>query len=434
MKHVQRGHRVPQSRSALITLIFLAGITGADAWAVPIPTREIAPAFLPSMSIRVRIQTTDGNEALSVRGFDMKVRDVATAHELMQGSRLNEWSVTCRDGRVALKRGRERRVGGVEVSFATPAGFLSLDGKPHRDELHIRAGKGTACIVINELDLEKYLDGLVNGEFNSRWSEESIAAQVIAARTYALYQIREARRRNKPYDVESTIKDQVYRGTDHEDFLASRIVSRTRGMVLTEKKKTEPIKAFYHSTCGGRTELPRRVWGAEKRDIGVHKQVECPFCVSSPRFRWDLVMTDSEVKRAILDGVEERGVPSGWPADWRTVVAKWQLDEVSLRNHDIDRVTEVELSFTDGAIFSPTKRVLKASGTRFRGWVGVERIKSTIFDLRRTSDRRWVVSGRGYGHGVGLCQWGAKVMGEKGYTSAKILSHYYPAAMLRKLW
>ncbi len=441
MKRVSIGSRIAprqtKFRARWVALLPLAA--SLEAGAIPTPPHASAPVFQPSMNVRVKMG--EALEPLSVRGIDLHVADGLTGHELRQDARAGEWSVSCRDGKVTLREmrgGRVARDGGkvikTEVSFSTPAGFLSLDGKPHRDLLRIRAGKGTSCVVINELDLEKYLDGLVNGEFNSRWSEEAIAAQVIAARTYALYQIREARRRGKPYDLESTIRDQVYGGTGDEDYLASRAVSRTRGMILTDRKKTDPIKAFYHSTCGGRTELPAQVWGRENASIGTHKRVECPFCMSSPRFRWDFVMTESEIKRAILDGVEERGVPDGWPSDWKNVVARWQLDQLNLRTHDVDRVSEVELVFSNGAFFAPKKQVLKASGPRFRGWVGVERIRSTIFDLQKTSDRRWVVSGRGYGHGVGLCQWGAKVMGERGYKSQRILSHYYPSAVVRKLW
>ncbi len=424
--------------------VSLVLLTAPTASAIPVPqSANDALVFQPSMSIRVKM--AESTEFLRVRGLDLRVadgesnRDLAATGATVQSS-VGEWAVSCRSGRVILAQGktpsqlRRKQVVGVEVSFTTPAGFLSLDGKPYRDQLRIRAGRGENCVVINELDLEKYLDGLVNGEFNSRWSEEAIAAQVIAARTYALHQIQEARRRNRPWDLESTIKDQVYNGTSQEDFLASRAVSKTRGMILTEKKKTSPIKAFYHSTCGGRTELPSQVWGKEARGIGEHKRVECPFCVSSPRYRWDFVMTDSEIKRAILDGVEDRGLPEGWPKDWKTIVARWQLDEVDLKTHDVDRVSEVTLNFSNGAFFQPQKRKLIVSGTRFRGWVGVERVKSTVFDLQRTTDRRWVVSGRGYGHGVGLCQWGAKVMGEKGYKSGRILSHYYPSAVVRKLW
>src|SRR5204863_176919 len=118
------------------------------------------------------------------------------------------------------------------VSVRTPTGVLSYRGNPFREEIRIYARNGT-CDVVNAVDLEKYLDGLVNSEFSAKWNAQSIEAQVIAARTYALYQIREAEKKSDSYfDVEATIKDQMYSGFNHEDFRAAQSVEQTRGMVL----------------------------------------------------------------------------------------------------------------------------------------------------------------------------------------------------------
>ena len=100
------------------------------------------------------------------------------------------------------------------TTVETPAGFFQYKGRPYRETLRIHALPSGECEVVNEVDLEKYLDGLVNSEFSSQWSEEAVAAQAIAARTYAFYQMREAHMRPEAhYDVDSTTKDQVYDGS-----------------------------------------------------------------------------------------------------------------------------------------------------------------------------------------------------------------------------
>jgi stage II sporulation protein D len=254
---------------------------------------------------------------------------------------------------------------------------------------------------------------------------------VVAARTYALFQMREARRRKQVFDLDSTIKDQVYNGSAREDFRASRSVEKTRGMILTlpEQKqgKAVPLKAFYHSTCGGRTELPEKVWGG--KHAGFKKRVECPFCVASPRYNWNLEVRARDLLDAVEAGVRDGGAPRGWPRNHGSILRSWRLVDVAVDNSDA-RAGQVALSLSKG----DESVLLKVSGPKFRSWMGAGKMLSTSFHVSSRAGDVWSFSGRGNGHGVGLCQWGAKVMGEKGYSMASILKHYYPDAVLRKLW
>jgi stage II sporulation protein D len=400
-----------------------------SAWAIPIPPSEYH-------SVRIRVRIGESVARGEIRGFDLRIHETIEPQlrKLAQSAaRATEWEFSCGDGRVQMVRLDQKEASlrlKSPVSIESPAGFLKFQGRPFRETLRIHS-KGDLCVVVNELDLEKYLDGLVNAEFNAKWSTESIAAQVIAARTYALYQMREARRRKLDFDLDSTIKDQVYDGTDREDFRASRTVEKTRGMVLTlrdaKSAKAVPLKAFYHSTCGGRTELPEKVWGAPHP--GFKRRVDCPFCIRSPRYQWDLELTTHDLLAAIQSGVDEGGLPKGWPANSKSVVRSWRLADIRIQERE-NRVNQVILSWSKG----DQQVELSVSGSKFRSWIGAAKVLSTAFHISPGAGGVWRFAGRGYGHGVGLCQWGAKVMGVKGYSMASILKHYYPDALLRKLW
>ncbi|MBU6375631.1 MAG: SpoIID/LytB domain-containing protein [Bdellovibrionales bacterium] len=293
-----------------------------------------------------------------------------------------------------------------------------------RESLVIHPAK-SGCSVVNVLDIEKYLDGVVNGEFSAKWNSEAVAAQVIAARSYALYQSKQARLNKAFFDVESTTKDQVYLGVEGEETRASQVVSKTRGVVLASALDERgarirafpsgdlvPIKAFYHSTCGGKTDSPEDVWGQPQ--IGVRGGVRCLHCGSSPRFRWDVKLSNLEIDRLFS---------SFGKGKVRSIEA--------LSRFPSGRVRQVKVGFLDGAgKFSST--VL--NGSQFRSILGVERLRSTFFDVSGSATRDWIFQGRGNGHGVGMCQWGAKEMGAEGYNAEQILTHYYPQAYLVKVW
>ena len=388
----------------------------------------------------LRVKIGDMLTPLEVRGFDLRIEEgnrLATVAD-----RLTQWEVRCGRGRVRLLPTRERvgvRLASTRalspllldgpVRISTPAGFLSFDSQPYRGALIVYPGPDNACEVVNELDVEKYLDGLVNAEFNANWKEASIAAQVIAARTYAIHQQRWARAHGKHYDLDSTEKDQVYNGAVREDFRASRTVDLTRGVVLVAGNDSEPIKAFYHSTCGGRTELPEHVWG--KPYPGFKHTVLCNFCETSPRFRWELDLAESDIVDELVAGA--RADASWSPAARRLMEGRRLLDLRMVRDDPDGRVTSILTVWSDGA-----KAIdVRIPTAKFRQWLGAARFKSTDFtavDHRRIFRKYWKFEGRGNGHGVGMCQWGAKVMGERGYTANAILKFYYPDARLARLW
>jgi stage II sporulation protein D len=277
---------------------------------------------------------------------------------------------------------------------------IKVNGKRYRGIIEVLAtGKG--LLVVNELPLEEYLVGLINCEISSLWPMETVKAQAVIARSYALFQ-REIRK-DATYHLESSVLDQVYDGCNIEDSRSARGVSETAGEVLTFDGAV--IQAFYHSVCGGHTEAPENVWGFH---LPYVKSVECSYCRTAPAFRWQQTLSLHRLE-SFLQG-------AGYKCAALTEI------KLGAKNRS-DRVEKLILVTGAGEI--------PLTATAFRKAVGYEVIKSTNFAVKRVGSVM-VFSGLGNGHGVGFCQWGAKNMALKGASYREILSHYYPAARLEK--
>ena len=430
----------PPFFAAFALLHFPGPVQAALAPTAPMRPALGAPRYDTNLKIRVRI--LEAVSRVRIRGFDLTMGGGSSGRSLAafrRADRASEWDFHCQSGRIRATRvDRSGGIGGattIELPepaiIQSPAGFLKIQDKSYRETVRIHA-EGSLCEAVNEIDLEKYLSGLVNAEFNSRWSPEAVGAQVVAARTYALFKIREARTSGlQHFDLDSTQRDQVYDGSVREDPRSTRAVERTRGLVLTSNG-TLPLKAFYHSTCGGRTELPQKVWG--NPFPGFHKTVPCPFCAGSPGFHWETTFSTQEVAQALKRGARSEGAPSAWPADWERILTRAGLEDMQTEQADPEgRVERVKTRWTWGG----SSFQLTVSASKFREWVGAARLKSAKFSFtpsRSSVAGAWHIVGRGNGHGVGMCQWGAKVMGDRGFTTASILRHYYPDSILRKLW
>jgi stage II sporulation protein D len=373
-----------------------------------------------------------------VRGFDLRIFQMQRWGLQMVSAmdKMSEWEFRCQEGHIrALQLHQSAKNKPLDlhepVSVQTPVGFLHYGALPYRNELRI-VSSGMLCDVVNHVELEKYLDGLVNEEFSSKWNSEAIAAQVVAARTYAYYQILESKKQKGSYfDLDATVKDQVYNGSMKEDFHSSRIATQTRGWVLTVGTSPAlPIKAFYHSMCGGETELPENVWGTQYP--GFKRKVACAYCSTALQFNWALDLQVAQLAQLILKSAEKDNLPEEKELLKNLALSK-MIDLRTTGGEGLVRVTSVVSVWSDGtSVFE-----FPVEAARFRGWVGYSRLKSTLFELtyhRTLQGPAWHFSGRGNGHGVGLCQWGAKAMGEKGFKMADILKFYYPDAILKKLW
>ncbi len=280
-------------------------------------------------------------------------------------------------------------------------GMLRYAGRPYRGYLTVLVSFGR-LMLISHMPLESYLAGVVNGEVDSSWPMAAVKAQVVAARSYALYKMNTGA---LYYDLKTDVSDQVYAGVDSEDERAVEAVKVTSGQVWV--KDGELIQAFFHSSCGGSTASAFEVWGvAQPAQEGVY----CGECEEAPYASWNLPLDVGEIVRAVK-------------------VLYPRVDRVrSMGIHRKTRDGRVQTLFVE----TGKGRVLIDAG-EFRKIMGYRHLPSTKFSLGMSGDRI-VLTGEGYGHGVGLCQWGARGSALKGMDYRQILKKYYVGTEVRRAY
>lgn len=280
-------------------------------------------------------------------------------------------------------------------------GMVTYSGRLSRGYLTVSSNPG-GLMVVSHMPLESYLIGVINGEIDSSWPMDAVKAQAVAARSYALYQVNS---RALYYDLKTDVTDQVYAGVNAEDTRAAQAVRKTRGQILY--KDDGLIQAYFHSSCGGRTTSALDVWGlAQPAQEGVF----CGACEEAPYARWNLPLGAEEIVKVV-----------------RTLYP----DVESIRSMGIHRRSRdgrVQTLFVGAG----EGRVLIDAG-EFRKQMGYRRLPSTRFSLGMSGDRI-VLTGEGYGHGVGLCQWGARGSALRGMDYRQILKKYYTGAEVRRAY
>jgi len=293
-------------------------------------------------------------------------------------------------------------INGKPVRVRSLDGFTKVNGKPYRGWVELRKKKNGLLLVVNDLDLEEYLKGVIAAEVPPDWEYEALKAQAVASRTYALYEKRMAGKR--PYHILSTITSQVYNGVNGEHVKAVQAVKETNGIVLTYRGKVIP--AFYHANCGGHTENASEIWGI---DAPYLKGVDCECQDIKKDGLWEKRISVSRLIHVLrrqgyrINDISDIGIDDITPAG---------------------RVKNVILRSARGTTTVPAETIRAALGNTV--------IPSVFFELE-LSEGEAVFSGRGNGHGVGLCQWGAKEMAGNGHDFKSILAHYYPGAILVRM-
>ena len=284
-------------------------------------------------------------------------------------------------------------------------GDIQVDGKSYRGSMEIVEDKNGTLTVINELPLEEYIMGVLAGEVPRNWPVAALEAQAIAARTFALHNQSEAKQRGDAYDLENTALFQMYQGSGLVNDNIRKAVMKTKDDILTYRNS--PIMAFFHSNCGGETSGAMDVWS---KDQPYLKPVSCTFGNNGAHYRWRTEIIVSDLVRKL----RKAGLNIG------DVV---RLEPLS--RDEGGRITELVIMDEHGI----NKKI---KGAAFRMAVGPDLIRSTRFTVTVAREKA-VFTGKGWGHGVGLCQEGACGMALKGYSAFDILRHYYRGIMVEKL-
>jgi stage II sporulation protein D (peptidoglycan lytic transglycosylase) len=398
-------------RNALLGAVVLAvaGSLGAMTPGEPVTTLRIGLSSLQGAR-RAEIEVGAGEYRLVALG--------RTLAALAAGQRvaLEELS----GGRIAVSAaGAQRAVPSLRLEPATRGSFLTVRASGGRRRLQgaLECSLRTGLFLINELPVEEYLRGVVPAEMFPSWEMEALKCQAILARTYIVGARGD---RHQGFDLCDQSHCQVYLGLDEEHERTTQAVRQTAGQILTYGGR--PARIFYHSTCGGVTAAPAEVFQLADLD-GVPAQRAVSdqsgsriLCSISPHFHWEFRV--------------EKGV-------FQTF-----LQSLALGQTDPGRITKIRILERDpsGRVNSlemvGTRGSFRLSGYEFRSRFvarfGGESLKSTLFTISVEKDKV-VLRGRGFGHGVGLCQWGAEALAQQGVGYRDILQHYYPQSRLGSL-
>ena len=306
-----------------------------------------------------------------------------------------------------------------------PSALMIVDGRRYVGEIRV-VGTDYGLEVIERVPVETYLRGVVPLELGDRSPADSAAiqAQAVTARSYAYTHLADAV--DQPYDVTAGVNDQAYGGVDSETPAGDRAVASTAGIVIIYGGQV--VNAPYHSTCGGETAGAEEVWHSppvpylrpvSDRIPGTDRY----YCDIAPRFRWTRTLSASDLNAAVARYLKlYAAVPGGDPGLVRSIA-------VTNRTAS-GRVATLNVETTLGSF------TLRGNDMRYvLRPLGGEILNSTYFSVAtERSERglltRLVLDGRGYGHGVGMCQWGAIGRARAGQDFRTILRTYYPGTAL----
>jgi len=306
---------------------------------------------------------------------------------------------------------------------------FGLNGKHYRGKLKLIVdGNGQTFDILNLVPLEPYLAGVVGEEMPDYWEPQALRAQAIAARTYCLY-IKNRFGVNRSYDVSRTQASQVYGGIGAESSQIWSAVNSTFGRVLVEKDAQSGrdsgsgllarglFPTYFSSVCGGHTSNSQDVFGDS---FGPLKGVECPYCKDVAKlglFFWPMAQ------------FSRKTVTEQLAARYPKLKALGEIREIAVIEQSdygpFSRLTRIQLVGATGRTDT-----LRAEDLRLAIDPTGRKIKSTICRIVPWGDGWAFLSGRGWGHGVGMCQCGAEGMARHGGSAEQILQHYYPGAKI----
>lgn len=275
---------------------------------------------------------------------------------------------------------------------------LRINGNDFRGDLRLVPAAEGRFHVVNDVLLEDYLKSVVPSESPASWPQQSLQAQALAARTYAVANW--GKNKDAGFDMNDDTSDQVYKGMSTEHPATQEAVAATRGQIITHGNK--PITALFFSASGGHTDSSKEVWGVELPYI----QPVPDFDQAASRYRWTLSRSQQELQAAVL-------------ALGHNVGTIRSIEGVDYTAHE--RVKSVKITGSQGSV--------TVDGNRFRF---AAKLYSTKFKVVAHGNG-FKFEGGGWGHALGMSQWGARQMAKDGYNAAQIVKHYYTGVDIQSL-
>lgn len=363
---------------------------------------------LPALAAKADKKTSDRMVRVAIvrdaREIDLAIEgqytflDMATGQEIAHGPRQAQSTVRLLNKGIFIGMS----VYPVERLLIQPlkGSSIVVNKRKFRGNVILIRTSDSRLTAVNSINIEDYIKGVLYHEVSHHWPMEALKAQAVAARTYALYSMGIASL--KDYDVTNDIYSQVYGGQNSERYRTGLAVDRTAGEILAYKGQVLP--SYFHATCGGMTEDAKELWGGSVPPL---QGVPCMFCKESPHMYWKKNFRLKDIQ----DELNRRGHKIGLIRDIAVVS----------RNRS-GRIDMLRITGRDG-------KTLDVKGKDFRQALGPNVLKSNTYEIDMQG---YYVNfiGKGWGHGVGMCQWGARGMSLQQFNYKQILEFYYPTAKL----
>jgi len=385
-------------------LFLLSLLTGCTTFrsVLPRPINDVLRPAFAAKKIRVAIVLSKPAAVVSVAGpgsFYDKIR-----HKRIQRfSGISRAVFKARNGNILIN-GYDTKTSRIIILPDMPQ---SIKVQDKFDELIAYKGRldiianNNSLTLVNTLPLDEYIMGVVPRETFPSWPQAALRAQAVAARTFAVTHIQNGN--GKDYDIVSPTH-QLYGGASAETPATTKAVLDTQGEILTYNGKV--LCAFFYTCCGGKTEEAKNIFTTIKE---YPRAVKSPYCRSTKHYSWRYSV-------ALKNAAQKFG-NAGKQFGGKIIAVK------VIERFKSGRVAKIK--------FSSRKKSFVISGEECRKILGYNNIMSTLFKVRIKNGRLQFV-GRGWGHGVGLCQWCSKVMADKGFDYEEILCHFYPGAEIER--
>lgn len=309
----------------------------------------------------------------------------------------------------------------------TQTGSMWIDGKSYRGRYRFIPASPNTFDIVNDVDIDGYLKGVLPVELYANWSEQTYRAQAIAARTYAIYESRTAGQKRN-WDVFSDQRSQMYSGMSAETGKSVRAVDATAGMVVAAgpEKQERIFKAYFSSCCGGRTQSAYDAFG-DPYSRPLSEIDRGATCSISPKFNWGPVtIRKDELSRRLAGWAKEKSEQAGSPRPELKMQGVAKIEHAFLNK--LGRPVYFYVTDNTGQQY-----LMKAEDLRLAiCWDAADgkKVYSGYFDVVNEAQTIRFINGHGYGHGVGLCQWCAQRQAQSGWNYEQIILAAYPGAKL----
>jgi stage II sporulation protein D len=358
-------------------------------WAVPLMPAQARE------TVNLRVAIENGISQINVgSSTNAQILDATEQRLLGEIQGMNGFAAQVRNGQVALDKWQS----GAITIVPKDNGVVWIGDRWYRGTVRLIASGG-GLTVVNNVELEQYLLSVLGAEMNGNWPKEALKAQAVTARSYALEKREAAIRAGRPYDLYDTQTSQVYKGLQTESQGTLQAVAETAGQVLVHNGQL--VEAYFHSSAGGCTEPSENVWSSSRPYL---QMVKNNFDQGTPVSEWSRTLSADELGNIFGVGTVQQMIP--------------------VRATACGRVREMKIV--------GDRKTVTVSGERIQSALN---LRSTLFAVNPQQiaaskaggkpSMQFVVNGRGFGHGVGMSQWGAYNMARQGKSYLQILAEYY---------